>query len=173
MLDILIKRRSVRKYKNKEVEEEKVDKLIKAVLLSPTSKNKCPWEFIIVKDKEILENLSKAKEKGILFLKGAPLAFVILGDDEISDVWIEDTSIAATIVQLTAESIGLSSCWSQIRERYYNSEKTAEKYVQEILNIPENKRVECIIGIGYPNEEKEPHNLDDLKYNKIYINKYK
>ncbi len=68
MIDILIKRRSIRKYKQQEVEEEKVQKLINAALLSPTSKNKYSWEFVVVRDKETLEKLSKAREMGTQIL---------------------------------------------------------------------------------------------------------
>lgn len=173
MIDILTKRRSIRKYKDQEIEQEKIDILIKAALLSPSSKDRKPWEFIFIKDKETLKKLSKAKQKGIQFIENATLGIVVLGDDQISDVWIEDTTIAATIIQLTAESMGLGSCWSQIRNRPHDEVKTAERYVQEILNIPKNKRVECIIGIGYPDEEIAPHNLHELKFEKVYIDKYK
>lgn len=173
MLDILINRRSIRKYKEKEIEPEKIDTLIKAALLSPSSKNRQPWEFIIVRNREILQRLSRAKKKGIQFLEHAPLGIVILADENISDVWIEDLSIAATIIQLTAESIGLGSCWSQIRNRPHDELKTAEHFIQDTLNIPKNKRIECIIGIGYPDEDLAPHNLEDLKYDKVFVNKYK
>lgn len=173
MIDILTKRRSIRKYKEQGIEQEKLNILIKAALLSPSSKDRKPWEFIFIKDKDTLHKLSKAKQKGIQFIENATLGIVVLGDDQISDVWIEDTAIAATIIQLTAESIGLGSCWSQIRNRPHDEEKSAEKYVQELMNIPENKRVECIIGIGYPDEEIAPHNLEDVKFEKVHIDEYK
>lgn len=172
MLDILIKRRSIRKYRKQEVEEEKVQELIKAALLSPTSKNKFSWEFVVVRDKETLEDLSRARDTGAQFIKDAPLAFIILGGEEITDVWVEDASIAAAYIQLAAVSMGLGSCWVQIRERRHDSEKTAEKYVQGLLNIPQNKRVECIIAIGYPDEVKGPHNSEDLKYDRVHFDKY-
>ena len=172
MLDLLIKRRSIRKYKKMDVEQEKVDTLIKAALLSPSSKNRQPWELVVVTDKGILKELSRSKKKGIQFIEDAPLAIVVLGDENISDVWIEDTAIVSTIIQLTAESIGLGSCWSQVRNRPHDEEKAAERYVQELLDIPNNKRVECIIGIGYPDESLTPHNIEDLRYDKVLINKY-
>ncbi|WP_026894679.1 nitroreductase family protein [Clostridiisalibacter paucivorans] len=173
MLDILKKRRSIRKFKTEKVEREKIDKLMKAALLSPSSKNKKPWEFIIITDESILEKLSKAKEHGGLFLKGAPLGIVILGDEEKSDVWVEDTSIASILIQMEAESIGLGSCWIQIRERQHGLGKTAEEYIQQILNVPKNKRIECIIAVGYPDEQKSPHTEEELRFDKVYMNKYR
>ncbi len=172
MLEILKNRRSIRKYKNKKIETEKVEQLKNAALLSPTSRNFYSWEFVVVDDKEIIEKLSKARPAGSAFLKDAPLAFVVLGDPQINDVWIEDASIASIIIQLTAQSLGLGSCWIQVRERNYDDSTTSGDYIKKLLNIPEGKRVESIISIGYPDEERPAHDMDDLKFEKIYKNRY-
>ena len=172
MLETLINRRSIRKYTDQKIEENKIQELTQAALLSPTSKNKQSWEFIIVQNTETLHKLSQAKEHGAAFLKDAPLAFVVLGDSSISDVWVEDTSIASIILQLTAEQMGLGSCWIQIRNRNHNETTSAEKYIQNLLNIPEHLKVEAIISMGYPAEKREPHKLEDLPYNKIKKDKY-
>jgi nitroreductase len=63
---------------------------------------------------------------------------------------VEDCSIAAIVAHLTAHSLGLGSCWIQIRNRAHSIEKTAEKHVQELLGIPSDLRVESIISIGFP-----------------------
>jgi nitroreductase len=94
-LDLVRKRRSIRLFKDKEVEEEKVNKLIQAVLMSPSSRNIKPWNFIIVKDREMLNQLSRSKEHGSKFLKNANLGVVVFSDKEISDVCVEDASIAS------------------------------------------------------------------------------
>lgn len=172
MLELLKNRRSIRKYQDKEVEAEKIDQLIHGALLSPTSKNLHSWEFVVVDDKKTIEELSKSKAIGSAFLKEAPLAFVVLADPKVNDVWIEDTSIASIIIQLTAESLGLGSCWIQIRERKYKDDIPAENYIKDILKIPEYKKVEAIISIGYPDEEKQAHRIEDLKFEKVYKNKY-
>ncbi|SES97662.1 nitroreductase family protein [Anaerobranca gottschalkii] len=173
MLETLINRRSIRKYKDQKIEEEKIKTLIQSALLSPSSRNIRPWEFIVVQDKETLNKLSYAKKHGSSFVKDAPLAFVILGDSTKSDVWIEDTSIAGIVVQLTAEKLGLGSCWVQIRNREHDSKNTAEEYIQKLLNIPEHLKVEAIIAIGYPAEEKEPYDLTKLPYEKVKMERYK
>lgn len=173
MLELLKKRRSIRKFKETKIEKEKIDLLVKAALLSPSSRGIRPWEFVVVNDEELIVELAKAKEHGSLFLQKAPLAMVVLGDKIKSDVWIEDTSIASIIIQLTAESIGLGSCWIQIRERPHNTAVTSEKYVRDLLNIPDNLRVEAILAIGYTDEEKAPYDEKSLPYDKIFINQYK
>lgn len=172
MLELLKKRRSIRKYTGKEIEKEKILKLVQSALLSPSSRGLKPWEFVVVEDKLLIEKLSFSKP-GASFLKYAPLAIVILGNPELSDVWIEDTSISSTLIQLTAESLGLGSCWIQIRGRKYNEEKTSENYIREVLDIPSNLTVLCIISIGYPDETKAPYTEEELNYEKVYLNKYR
>jgi nitroreductase len=171
MLELLRKRRSIRKYKDKPIEKEKIAQLVQAALLSPSSRNLRPWEFIVVTDKDVLEKLSAAKP-GAGFIKNAQLAVVVLGNPSICDVWIEDTSIATTIIHLTAESLGLGSCWIQIRERKHDENTTAEEYIRNVLNIPQNVKVLSMVSIGYPDEVKPPYKEEDLQYHKVHLNMY-
>ncbi len=165
-------RRSIRQFIDKPVEKEKIDQLIEAGLRSPSSRSFNPWEFIVITDKPTLDELSCCKPHGAGFLKNAALGIVIIADPEKCDVWIEDSSIASTYIQLAAKSIGLESCWIQIRKRFYENEILSENRVTEILNIPGNYRVESIIAIGYANETKTGHKRDSLLYNKIHYEKY-
>lgn len=171
MLDIIQKRRSIRQYKATKIDKEKIDKLIKAALWAPTSRNSQSWEFIIVDDKAKLEQLSRSK-KGSRCLSEAALGIVVLADPAKSDVWVEDTSVASAFLLLAAESLGIGSCWIQIRERMYDDQKTAEQYVRETLSIPENLKVESIISLGYPNEIMAPHNEEELKWDVIHVNQF-
>lgn len=167
-LNLLRERRSVRLFKKKQVEKDKINILIEAALRSPSSRSLNPWEFIVVTNPTKLLELSKSKPHGSGFLKGAPLGIVVIADPEKCDVWVEDCSIASILIQLAAESIGLKSCWIQIRKRFYNKTTTAEKKVSEILNIPENYNIESIIAIGYPDEIKEGHSEESLQTSKVH-----
>jgi nitroreductase len=167
MLTVLRTRRSTRKYLDKEIEPEKIELLKEAILRSPSSRNINPWKFIFIQDKHLLVKLSQAKTHGSSFLKNAALGVVIAADAAKSDVWIEDCSIAGILLQLTAQSLDLGSCWIQIRERMYNQHKSSEQYVQEILQLPLNLKIESIISIGYPAEKKEPLAKKSLDYDKI------
>ena len=166
------KRRSIRKFTDTPVEQEKRDIIIEAALRSPSSMGRDPWEFIVVDDKEMLEKLSKAKHHGASFLKGAALGIVVCADKNKSDVWIEDTSIASTHIYLAAESLGLGACWIQMRERKYSDDMTSGEYIASLLNLPENIEVLSIIATGYPAEEKSPHKKESLKYDRIHKNMY-
>ncbi|MFP4548313.1 MAG: nitroreductase family protein [Fidelibacterota bacterium] len=170
MLELLRKRRSIRQYKSDPVKPEHLEILKEALLRSPSSRNKRPWTFIFVDDKALIDQLSRSKAHGSQFLKGAPLAVVICGDSEVTDVWVEDCSIASIILQLQGEDLGIGSCWIQIRNRLHNNDMSAQAYIQKLLNIPERLAVESIIGMGYPDEEKQPVPESELPSEKIKYN---
>ena len=171
-LSLVQKRRSIRRYEDKPVEPEKIDRLIEVALRAPSSRGFNPWEFVVVTDPILLEKLARAKPHGASFLKDASLGIVVCADPEKCDVWIEDASIASIYIHLAAESMELGSCWIQIRKRMHDQAKTAEQYIRELLNIPENLNVESMIAIGYPAEKKSPHQKEDLQYEKVHYNGY-
>jgi nitroreductase len=172
MIERLRARRSIRKYTDKAIELAKIEILKEAVLRSPSSRNFDPWEFIFVDERELLKKLSLSKRHGSKFLENAPLGIVICGDGQKSDVWIEDCSIASILVQMVAQSLGLGSCWIQIRKRTHDDQMTSEEYVRNLLNVPEHLHVESIIAIGYPAEIKEPLPREQLKDEKVRFNRY-
>ena len=172
MIELLRARRSVRKFTVEAIEPEKVELLKEALLRSPTSRNFRPWEFIFVDDGELLRQLARSKPHGAAFLENAPLAIVICADGDKSDVWIEDCSIASILIQIVAQSIGLGSCWIQIRNRMFDDKTSSEEYVRSLLKMPNNMRVESIIALGYPAEQKEPIPFDSLDHSKIHINSF-
>ena len=172
MIELLRARRSVRKYEFRKIEEDKIEILKEAVLRSPTSRNLRPWEFIFVSDRDLLDRLSRAKPHGAAFLKGAALGIVVCADEDRSDVWVEDCSIASILLQMVAQSLGLGSCWIQIRKRTNADGRTAEAYIQELLGLPQNLKVESIISIGYPAEKRDPVPKENLETRKIRMNRY-
>ena len=171
-LSLVQNRRSIRKYQSKPVESEKIERLVEALLRAPTSRGKNSWEFIIVTDRSLLKKLSEARPYGAAHLKSAALGIVVCGNPQITDVWIEDASIASIFIHLAAASLELGSCWIQIRERNHDDTLTAEAYIARLLDLPDHIRVEAIIAIGYPAESKPPHPKESLPYDKVSLNKY-
>ncbi|GAB6135281.1 nitroreductase family protein [Thermococcus prieurii] len=169
--EVLRKRRSIRRFQDRPVPRELVDKLLESAFLAPSSYNKRPWHFIVVDDRENLKALSKAK-LGASGLATAPIAIVVTADETKSDVWIEDSSIVAEHIQLSAFALGLGAFWVQIRNRMHDETKSAEEYVREVLGIPENYRVLCIIGVGYPAEKKPSHGEEVFEWEKVSYNTF-
>ena len=172
VLDLLRKRRSIRQFLPHSVERDKIEALIEAAVRTPTSRGRNPWEFIVVNDQKLLEKLGNAKQHGSAFLADTPLAIVVAADTDKSDVWTEDCSIAAIVIQLTAEELGLGSCWVQVRLRPHDATSSAESYVKELLGLPDTHAVECIVGIGYPAEVKAGHPPENLPFGHVHLNTF-
>jgi nitroreductase len=172
-LELIQNRRSCRHFEPQSVESEKIELLKKAALWSPTSKNNRPWEFIVVDDTALLESLSLCKPHGAAFVKNAPLAIVIAGDPSKSDVWVEDCSIAAILLQMTAEDLGLGSCWIQTRLREHNNEQSASDYIGKLLKLPEGLQTLCIIAIGYKQRTSKPYSNDQLLQERFHHNQFR
>ena len=170
--DLIKNRRSMRKFTGEEVNQEEVVTLLKAALMSPSSKRCNCWQFIAVDDKETLEKLSHCKEMGAAFLAEAALAIVVMADPLASDVWIEDAAIASIMIQLQAEDLGLGSCWVQVRERFTATGMPSGEYVHEVLDIPLQLQVVSIIAVGHKGMERKPFNEEHLQWEKVHINKY-
>ncbi|MCW0482684.1 nitroreductase family protein [Gaoshiqia sediminis] len=170
MIELIRNRRSIRKFSPQAIEPEKITLLEEAVLRSPSSKNSNAWEFVFVDRPELISELAACKPHGSRFLEGAPLAVVVLADESKSDVWVEDCSIASILLQLTAQSLGLGSCWVQIRNRAHSDTLSAEAYVQELLGIPPNLRVLSIIAVGYAAQVRAGKPAAELQWDKISRN---
>lgn len=172
MLELLRQRRSIRKFKPQPVEPDKVELLCEALLRAPTSRNFQPCQFVLVDEPQLLQQLATAKAHGTSFFASAPLAIVIGVDPQKSDVWVEDSSIAAIIAQLAAEELGLKSCWAQLRLRPHEGEVSASEYVRKRVGLPEGFEVPMMIAVGYPNEEKTGRPRESLAEEKIHRNRY-
>ena len=170
--DLLKNRRSIRKYLPTAVEQDKITLITKAALMSPSSKRSNPWEFIVIQDTETLQKLAGCRPHGSQFLAESPLGIIVTADTTKTDVWLEDASIAAIIMQLQAQDLGLGSCWIQVYGRNKDDETTTESYIRGLLDIPEHFAVLSIISIGYPNEERKPYDEGKLAVDKIHTEKF-
>ena len=165
-------RRSYRKFTPEEVDPEAVKTIIRAALMSPTSKTRRAWHFIVVDDRLDIEKIADAKDAGAQLLKGAPLAIVVLGNPQENDCWIEDGSIAAISMQYQAEELGLGSCWVQMRDRGLSDGTSADEVLRGFLDIPEEMCVLCVLAVGHKAEERKPQDEEKLKWENVHIAKY-
>ena len=162
----------MRKFTGEELTQDQVLTLLKAALMSPSSKRSNCWQFIVIDDKDMLEKLSLCKESGAAFVKDAAIAIVVTADPLASDVWIEDASIASVMIQLQAEDLGLGSCWIQVRERFTANGVPANEYIHELLDLPLQLQVLSLIAIGHKGMERKPFDEPHLQWEKVHINKY-
>lgn len=170
--DLIINRRSIRKYTDQQIDPEYVKLIIEAGLMAPTSKSSRSWQFIVVEDKDMLERLGNCKPRYATSIARAPLAIVVAADPAKSDAWIEDASVATAYMQLQASDLGLGSCWVQVRDRYGDDGMPAEEYVQDALGMPDTIPVLCILSIGYKDEERKPLDPEKVLWENVHIGKW-
>lgn len=170
--DLAQQRRSHRKFTEEQIDPEALKLILRAALMSPTSKGQRGWEFVVVDDALDIEKLSDAKNMGSQFLKGAPIAIVVLGDPLVNDCWVEDGSIATISMQYQAEELGLGTCWIQMRGRGLDDGTPADTVIRGILGIPDNLNCLCVLAIGHPADERKPQNEDKLKWENVHLEKY-
>lgn len=170
--ELLVRRRSIRRYTDDPIGAEDVKLILEAALLAPTSKNSRSWQFIAVDDPDMLARLAECKPAGANPVGGCKLAIVVAGDPTLSDPWIEDASIAAAYMQLQAEDLGIGSCWIQVRGRFTADNIPSEEYVQELLGMPETMPVLCIMTFGHKGEERRPVDTSKLLWEKVHIGKW-
>ena len=167
-IDVLLKRRSTRKFNDRPITKDELDKILKAGLLAPSSRNRKPVNFLVVERKETLKKLAKSKDHGAELLKDANKAIVVIADTMVSDTWCEDSSIALTYLHLAATDLGIGSCWVQIHMRKKDG-VYAEEIVRDIVKIDEHYRIAGILALGHSDDIPEPHALDDIDKTKIHF----
>lgn len=171
-MEVLQNRRSVRSYTGAAVPEEKLKAILQSGLLSASSRAIRPWELIIVRDKEMLSKLSNCRDGSAKMLEGAEAAIVVIGDENLSDVWVEDCSIVMSNMHLMADSLGIGSCWIQGRLRETSSGMMTEEYVRNCLGFPQNFRLEAILSLGMPKGSLARREISDLHTEKIHYEKF-
>jgi len=154
LLDVILSRRSIRRYENKEIPKDVLDKIVEAGRQSPSAANRQPYRFVIVTDSEIKKEL---KGRFSRFLKDAPVVIVGCANPKalLTGKWATvDTTIALENMALAAWSLGIGSCWIGS----FNEEKT-----KELLKIPEDWKVVALVTFGYPAEQPKPRKKKPTK----------
>lgn len=166
------RRRSHRKFTTEEIDAEAVRLILRAALMSPTSKSARAWHFTVVDDKADIEKIADAKDLGSQFLKSAPLVVVVSASPVENDCWLEDAAIAAVSMQYQAEDLGLGSCWAQMDKRGLTDGTTATEVIRGVLGLPEDHRVLCAIGFGHPADVRKPQDEERLKWEQVHAGRF-
>lgn len=171
--ELVQKRRSIRNFKDTELKPEDLKTILRAALMAPTGKSVRGWHFIVIDNKQKLTQISQCRPMGTAFIAEAPVAVVVLYDTNLSDVWIEDASIAAVTMQYQAADLGIGSCWAQVRNRCHEDGTLSDDILRELLDYPDNFKALAVIGFGYPTIERKPQDEDKIKWENVHINSYK
>lgn len=177
-LSLLGARKSFRQYSGEPMKKHETERLLEAALLAPSSRDIKPWELIVVDNPALLARLADAKAHGASFLKDAAIGIAVLGNPELSDVWVEDTAIVSILLQLAATDSGLGSCWIQIRNRKDKAGTSSGEVIRKTLDIPQPWEVESIIAVGRlrADDDKIPASAPERDFSslmgKIHRNKY-
>lgn len=159
-LETIFNRKSVRKYTERPVEKEKLETLVRAGMAAPSSRDRRPWEFVIVTDRDLLDKMGEGLPLARM-LKETKQAIIVCGDTVKSEnAWQLDCSAAAQNILLAAESMGLGAVWTAA---YPYPERM--KIIQDALQLPEHILPLTVIPLGYPTGIEKPKD----KYNKKQI----
>jgi len=145
-VEVIKTRRSIRVYKDKEVEPEKLLACLEAARWAPSAGNGQPWEFLVVTDDETRRKLSGVHPYA-RFLVKAPAILAFIADPTKSQRTCSiDASLAAENFMLAAHAMGLGTCWAGVYDT------NLETPIKGVLGIPKELRVLCLISVGYPDE---------------------
>ena len=167
MIENILSRRSIRKYKNIPVKEADILALLRCAMAAPSAGNEQPWHFIVINEREILDKIPKYHPYSDMLFE-APIAIVVCGEKNLEKYKGRiplDCSAASQNILLAAHSLGLGAVWLGI---YPDENRMAS--TSELLEIPDGINPISIISIGYPDEKKEPANR--YKEERIHYNKF-
>ena len=148
--EVVLKRRSIRRYKEAPIPREIILKILEAARVAPSASNKQPWHFIVVENKETIRQLAKSE-----WAAKAPLMIVGLADQEASPNWCSnDLGIAFEHIALAATDLGLGGCWMGQTGR--------EDLIRKLLGVPDKLRPVVVMPIGVPDETPAPKERKSL-----------
>ena len=157
---VIAARRSVRRFSEREVPREILERVVETTLHAPSSRNSRSTRLLVVRRADTVHRMVAMRDYGAVPLSGAPAAVVVMGDRAASDLWVDNAAIAATILQLALVDVGLKSCWVHVNGRPRCKEQPdgeqAVDYLRTFLPIPEGYGVLCVVALGYSDFEPKP-----------------
>jgi nitroreductase len=169
-LDVIRKRRTIRKFTDQKVGREQIDLLLEMAMCAPNRLNRQPWHFIVIQDKE------KQKEFADFlrvhsYLEDASAVIVACATPRVSTTWAMDVSAAVENMMIGATSVGLGTAWVGSPDSV--TWNMFEEFVRDSLRIPIDVRVVALVSVGYPANEPPPHNKEDrFDPNKVHYGRW-
>lgn len=152
-MDAVFKRRSIRKYTDQKVKDEVVEYLLRAAMAAPSARNRQPWEFVVIDDKDLLNKIPAIHPYAQMAAE-APVAILVCGkpnDETSQSYWVQDCAAATENILIEAATLNLGAVWCGIHPR-----KPREDGMRNLFGIPEDVIPFSLVVIGHPAEEKGP-----------------
>ena len=175
VFEVIKNRRSVRAYKDEQVEDEKIEKILEAAILAPTARGEAPWHFTVVQNKDLLEEINVSvrnilansgdelleaiAESGVNVMHNAPTVVFVSAKSDATNMQA-DVSAAIENMLLAAEGLDIGSCWLGLVAIYFSVEENLKK-----LHIPEGYTPLYGVALGYKLEANEPNPRSDVLVN--------
>lgn len=170
-IEAILKRKSIRKYSDKEISQQDLETILRAGMAGPSAVNVRPWHFYVIRDKELLSKVADGNGNAAKMLKNANVGIVVCGDTDLAfskapEYWVIDGAIATQNMILAAYDLGIGSVWLGT---WPQSEKVENQ--KAILNMPANHIPHSIVAFGYPEsqEEFEAEGKGKLELNKVHF----
>jgi nitroreductase len=167
VMDAILGRRSIRKYSPQAVDQELIRELLTAAMSAPSAGNEQPWHFVVIKDKNLLNEIPKFHPHSSM-LREAPLAILVCGDltlEKYKGYWVQDCSAATQNLLLAAHARGLGAVWLGI----YPIDERVEG-MRKLLSLPEHIVPLSVVSLGYPAERKSP--LNRFQESRVHDNRW-
>ena len=152
-LDMLLSRRSIRKYGDKNVEEHKLQAMLRAAMAAPSAGNQQPWQFVVIRDRHTLDRVCEFHPYAQMCHEAA-LAILVCGDTGLErheGFWVQDCSAATQNLLLAAHAQGLGAVWVGVHPR-----EEREQALRALFQLPDGVIPFCLVAVGYPGEAKLP-----------------
>jgi nitroreductase len=149
-IESIFTRRSIRKYLDKPVPEELVQKLLAAAMQAPSARNQQAWQFVVIDDRATLSKVPEIMPNAAM-AADAPLAILVCGDlglEKSAGYWVVDCAAAAENILLAAHALGLGAVWTGVYPRQPRMDG-----LKRLVGLPEKIVAHSLVVIGYPDEQ--------------------
>ena len=169
-LDLIRKRRTIRKYTQEDVSQEQVETLLEMAMCAPNRLDRQPWHFVIIRDraqKERMADILRVRS----YIEQAPVIVAVCARPDVSPTWMMDISAAVENLLLAATAMGLAGAWIGAPDTLLWN--LLEESLHDSLGIPMEVRIPTLVAIGHPAEELPPHGKHDrLVRTKVHYDRW-
>jgi len=152
-MEALMTRRSIRSYTDEPVDDETIERLLRAAMAAPSAGNQQPWHFVVVRDRETMVKITEVHPYAAM-LSHAPVCIAVVADTSLErhkGYWVQDTSAATQNLLLAAHSLGLGAVWLGV-----HPVADRKAGIKEILGLPDGVECLSLVSIGHPAEQPGP-----------------